>query len=487
MRYISIDLIKPGMIIARTIFDESYRVLVGAGTPLSEIIVNKLREKGFSGIYINDKLSEDIIITETISAELQSKGLKALKELNVDASLDVAKKIAEQLLSSDDISLDMVDLRTFDDYTYRHCINVCVLSTIIGIGLGMNKNDLIDLSVAALLHDLGKLLIDPTILNKPGRLTDEEFDLIRQHSTVSYEYIKDHYAISSTTKAAVLYHHENEDGSGYPCQKKGNEVHIFAKIIHVADVYDALTSNRTYKKAYAVSEVVEYLLGGCDILFNREIVDVFLKSVPVFPKGTTISLSDGRTALVVENTDNPLRPKIRFDDGTNLNLNEDMSCQNLTISPVAQVELNFLDDMDIDHSILNKARTNQPLSGTILVVGLSLKEADQLDFILEHHYELLQIETAAQAMLYLYQNPLPHLILLDVELADASGIEIARAIRQEISTDVPLIFLSDCPNRETVLQCKEVQARDYIIKPFQPTYIKERISLALGIQIKQQN
>ncbi|MBR6755404.1 MAG: response regulator [Peptococcaceae bacterium] len=484
MRYISLDLVEPGTPVARTIFDEQFRVLVGVGTPLTEIIIEKLRDKGYAGVYINDKLSEDIIIHETISTELKNRGVKSLKELNIDASLEVAKRITEQLLSSSDINLDIIDLRNFNDYTYHHSVNVCVLSTIIGIRLGLSEADLIDLSIAALLHDLGKLFIVPEILNKPDKLTDEEYAIIRQHPIASYEYIKDHYAISSTSKIATLYHHENEDGSGYPEGKKGDELHIFSKIIHVADIYDALTSTRPYKKAYAISEVVEYLMGGCDVLFNREIVEVFLKSVPLYPKGTMVRLSDNRSALIVANSDNPLRPIIRFEDGTDLNLNEDLSCQNLTIKPDVTVMLDFAEDIDLDPTILRTMLNKRPRFGTILVVDPSLNDADKLDRILERRFNLVMVENSHQALTYLRQNDLPDLIMMETDLPDCSGIETAKIIRQQVESKLPIIFLSRNANRDTVLKAKEINVKDFIIKPFQPAYIRKQIALALGVVIQ---
>ena len=301
MRYVMINEATPGMKLAKNIYDLASRVLISEHQELTEEYIEKLRYRGYSGFYIEDEYSEGIEIDDAISMELRNRGVDALCRNDIDETLDVAKDIVGEILGKDAISLDMIDLRTFDDYTYRHSVNVAVLAVIIGMSMEMDEVKLQQLCVAAIFHDLGKMRIDTTILNKPARLTKEEFKVIKNHPQLSVDMLKERWNVSSASRVGILFHHENEDGSGYPNGLEGEEIHIFAKIIHVADVYDALTSKRPYKDPYTPSEAIEYLMGGCNILFNTEIVQSFLKSVPVYPKGSKVVLSDGREGIIFEN------------------------------------------------------------------------------------------------------------------------------------------------------------------------------------------
>lgn len=332
MRYVTIEKIEPGMILAKSVYNEADHILLGAASVLNEDYIEKLTTRGFQGLYIDDEISSGIDIEETISVELRNRGVKSLQECNIDESLEVAQGIVDQIINSKTISLDLVDLRTFDDYTFRHSVNVAVLSTVIGIGMSLSHQDLLELCAAAIFHDLGKLRIPDEILNKPARLTPEEYEVMKQHPVYSYELIKGRWDISAKTKVGVLHHHENEDGSGYPNGLESSQIYLFAKIIHVADVYDALTAKRPYKQPYALSEAAEYLMAGYGTMFDKDVVDAFLKFVPIYPKGMEVTLSDGRKGIIVENTAHTLRPVIRLMDGTEIDLNDGTRYCNITLS-----------------------------------------------------------------------------------------------------------------------------------------------------------
>lgn len=178
--------------------------------------IEKLKEYGFDGMYINDELSDGIEIEPIISTALRSKGLSCVRRLDVDGCKQVAMDIVREIMEKGVLSLDMTDLRSYDDYTFAHSVNVAILSCVIGIGMRMKEEELLILVTAGLLHDLGKLSIPQDILNKPGRLTHEEYDVMNSHSKLSYELIRERWDLSAFIKTAVLYHHENVDGSGYP-------------------------------------------------------------------------------------------------------------------------------------------------------------------------------------------------------------------------------------------------------------------------------
>ncbi len=332
MRYIETGKVEPGMILGKGIYDFSDRILLADGKMLTEELINRLAELGYAGIYIEDELSKDIRIQGAISTELRNAAVRSLQELNLEKALEFAEKIVDQILEAKTVSLDLMDMRSFDDYTYRHSVNVAVLSTVIAMGMGYGREDLIDLCVSAVFHDMGKMLIDKDILNKPGKLNPQEFEIMKQHPQLSYDMLAEKWNIPARVRMGALCHHENEDGSGYPKGLTGEKIHPFAKIIHVTDVYDALSSKRPYKEACSFSEALEYLMGGCGTMFDKKVVEAFLNYVPIYPKGSMVELSDGREALVVENYPrNLLRPQLRLTDGTTLDLLKGRENWNLTI------------------------------------------------------------------------------------------------------------------------------------------------------------
>ena len=223
MRYINIEKVESGMVLAKEVFDDDGRVLLAANTILTKEYIIRLSIRGYQGVYIEDELSRGIQIDEVISIELRNEGAKAVKEGNIDSLKSIAKDIVSQLLEKDkSISLDIKDLRTYDNYTYKHSVNVAVISTIIGIYLSYDEESLYELCLAALMHDIGKTKIDPGIINKPGRLSMMEYRIVQEHARYSYDILDENYLISARTKQAVLHHHENEDGTGYPDRLVGD-------------------------------------------------------------------------------------------------------------------------------------------------------------------------------------------------------------------------------------------------------------------------
>lgn len=475
MRFITIDQAKSGMMLAKSIYDYETRTLLREGRLLSDDIIARIAQRGYPGIYIEDELSKDIEIQDVISTELRNHAVETLVQLNLDEAVDVAERIVEQLLGAKTVSLDMIDLRTFDDYTYRHSVNVAVLSTVIGMGMGYSNADLVDLCSAAIFHDLGKLSIDKEILNKPGKLTPEENELVRRHAQISYDILKEKWNIPSRVKVAVLSHHENEDGSGYPNGLTGENIHPFAKIIHVADVYDALSSDRAYKQAYSCAESLEYLMGGGGTMFDVDVVKAFMEYVPVYPKGINVCLSDGRQAIVSENhLGNPLRPVIRFFDGTELDLSSPDTDRSLTIINQANAQV-----IDVDEMMrIEEERKNRNLKN-ILVVDDMVTSIRSVKSVLDKYYKITAVRSGQEALEYLKKSR-PNLILMDVLMPNMSGIQTVQKIRQQFPSNIPVVFMSSAADAQTVLACRDVHADDYIVKPFKPEYMKERIAMVLG-------
>ena len=324
MRYINMNHAEPGMIVGKSIYNDDGHVLVNYRVTLTEKLIKRMKDKGLKGLYIEDSLSDDIEVENLITDGLEIKAAQALREMDIDAAMDVAGEITDELSLQGDISVNLVSLRTISDYTYKHSVNVAVLSVLTGMGLGFKKPMLRELAAAGLLHDIGKINIPPETMEKAGPLTEEEYELIKKHSEFGYEKIKNNISISSKTKMGVYMHHENYNGTGYPMGLSGDQIYLFAKIIHIADVYDAITSERVYKKAQSPGEAVEFLMKNSGTMFQPGFVKAFITYIPVYPKGRNVVLSDGSTAVVVENRQHhTLYPVVRrLSDGKTIDLSE---------------------------------------------------------------------------------------------------------------------------------------------------------------------
>ncbi len=475
MRYVTLRETRPGMRLAYDLYDSFGRTLVGSSCELTDVYIEKLREYGVGGVYITDRLSEDIEVENIISPELRREGLACIRVCDIDRCHDIAKRMVSEILGKCVVSLDMADLRTYDDYTYAHSVNVAVICCVIGVGMELPEEDLLGLVTAALLHDLGKLSIPPEILNKPGRLTPEEYQVMKSHATVSYELLKERWDVSAQVKSAVLFHHENVDGSGYPQGLEGHEQTLFTKILHVADVYDALVSKRPYKNPYSPYEASEYLMGACGIMFDQTVVDILLRYVPLYPKGTAVILSDGRTGIIYENAGvHNLRPIIRLFDGTLLDMTEKQNLS-LTLSTGRQNEMIPTEDAEESR----KEMLREWKRYRIMAVDDMKTNLQMIRGILDSLYDVTLIKSGSQALHYLEKNPYPDLILMDIDMPEMDGIETARRIQKLTGHAVPILFVTALCDRETVMMCRSMDAAGYIVRPYKPVYIKSEIKRIL--------
>lgn len=315
MRYIPRNCIKPQAELAKPVLGPAGEILLHPGVKMTEKYIERLEKLGIGGAYVNDPISEDLEIVGAVSDELRAHAVKSISSLYSGVSqnsgrnpraeyreiLQTAEQIVDEIISKGETMLNIFDLKVYDSYTFFHCVNVTVLSVVIGIGMGLERDTLVDLAYAALFHDIGKVFISPSIINKPGRLTDEEFAIVKKHPADGYEYIKKRYLTPELTARGVLDHHERIDGTGYPEWKRGTEITEFGRIIAIADVYDALVSDRPYRAGLFAVEAIEYIQGGSGKLFDFNMVQAFSRKVALFPVGTCVSLSNGDIGLVMEN------------------------------------------------------------------------------------------------------------------------------------------------------------------------------------------
>lgn len=483
MRYIPIEGVKPGMVLGYEIFDDSGHVLIPKGVMLTEQYLDRLKSLHFDGIYINDFITNDIVVEPLISPALRAECMIYVSTGDVDGCKEAASSIVEEILAKDVISFDLMDLRTFDNYTYAHSVNVAVLACVVGIGMNFSEEELKDLVIAGLLHDIGKLQIPQEIMNKPTRLTREEYEVIKTHPMLSYRFIAPRIDISSEVKTAVLSHHENEDGTGYPNGTEGNSHNIFTKILHVVDNYDALVSKRPYKEPYYPFDAAEYLMGGCGFLFDQKVVETFLHYVPFYAKGTQVELSDGRVGIIADNTgDHNLRPVVKLLNGTMVDLYEAQN-MNLTIGIAKdEREARMLRSEQERDKMLGRPESRYVKKPRVMVVDDMITNLQAIRTILEDECEITLLKGGQQAIRYIksLEGDYPDLILMDINMPEINGIDAAERIMKITRSEIPIAFVSAVCDRETVLKCKTLDTAGFIARPYKPGYVRSEVKRILS-------
>lgn len=359
MRFVPTLFLREGMIVGRRLYGNNGQLLVAQNTIIKKSYIKKIKKLGLSGVYINDSISEEIQVRDVIRDDLRQgtvvriksifkdlEGSKGVCDKKFKGMNDMLDKIISNILENKNLMVNMIDLKTFDDYTFYHSVNVAILSLVIGAALNLNRRELYKLGIGALLHDIGKVFIKKEILNKNDKLTEDEYEIIKGHSKLGYKYLKENKQVPVASYIGALQHHERFDGKGYPNGSYGKKISLYGRIISIADVYDALTSDRTYRKALLPAEAMEYIMANGGSMFDTDIVKIFIKKVAPYPIGTCVKLSNNMTAIVVENhEDFGLRPTLKiFKDEKDLdikpfyiNLKDDISNQNITIVSVANI------------------------------------------------------------------------------------------------------------------------------------------------------
>jgi len=226
--------------------------------------------------------------------------------------IQIGEKVCSIINDSKSLSLNLSKLKVCDEYTYRHSVDVGTMAAILAKALGESDSFVKDITVVGLLHDIGKEEIPNEILNKPGKLTATEFELIKTHPVRGYRLLAKSPDLTEEMRQAILNHHENIDGSGYPRNLSGDQIGKMAQIISIVDVYDALVTARPYKRAYAPAEAIEIMFTMSN-KFNLKYFKAFLTIVNIYPNGSTIKLSNGEEGVVVrQNKAYPLRPVIKI-------------------------------------------------------------------------------------------------------------------------------------------------------------------------------
>lgn len=342
-RYVRTRSLKEEMIIDQSIVDRAGRILIARNTMLDSYHIMSLIKMGVPGLYIregeDDELVEtsggNAVVAPAVQKEIDKKTVQDRAKVKLSESVkarvaegiqylyndtasesftSTTKNITNDLMKAisdnDAIAVDISTLKISDEYTFKHSVDVATMAMIVGKKHGLSDKEVYELGISGLLHDVGKSKIPNEILNKAAKLTDEEFAMMKQHSIFGYGILKEKADLSNSIKLGVLQHHEKMNSKGYPMGVASDKINLFARIISVADIYDALVTERPYKKPFTPRDAVEMIMSMTEEL-DINVMRSFLESVILYPVGTDVELSIGEKARVIEN--NPkyvLRPKV---------------------------------------------------------------------------------------------------------------------------------------------------------------------------------
>ncbi|MBQ4282626.1 MAG: HD-GYP domain-containing protein [Lachnospira sp.] len=357
------------MKIDQSIIDGTGRILLAKGTPLDEYYIDALKKMNIMGVYIREgvddpnvhimdekpyfnepipvetaKKIEELTVRDRAKLKITQSVKKRVAEgvsylySNTDSPdfLNATHTVTEDLMKAiddnDALAFDIGMLKVSDEYTFKHSVDVATISMIVAKKMGMSKREVYDVGVTGLLHDIGKSKIPNEVLNKPGKLDDKEFSIMKQHTILGYKLLEKNKGVNDKIRMGVLQHHEKINGRGYPSCLFEHEIGEYAKILSVADIYDALVTERPYKAAFTQRDAVEMIMAMTHEL-DINVMKNFLKSVILYPVNSIVQLSNGEYAKVVQNYENYiLRPKVvGLKTGKVYDLAYDLSCANIII------------------------------------------------------------------------------------------------------------------------------------------------------------
>ncbi|MDR1669042.1 MAG: HD-GYP domain-containing protein [Oscillospiraceae bacterium] len=336
---LGIEDLQPGMVLEKDLYSSRGDLLAPAGTLLTE---EKFKSLLRIGVYILAHKKVPINTIGSIPAEKKEefntfvhsyvekekevgKCLQQIgngENIELEKTFELTDHILTRLNNKNDVFLYLNFIKDFDDHTYSHCSNVSLLCNIFGRWMGYETAQIMELTVAGLLHDVGKMGIPLEVLNKTGKLTPEEFAIVKNHSVIGYRLIQQQ-RIPQSVKLAVLQHHEKMDGSGYPFGIRSSQIGVYGKIVSICDIYDAMTSMRSYHQRRCPFDVIHTFETGLYGELDTELLFLFLNNIAFVYLNSSVILSDGREAEVIFIFEKkPSRPMVKLADGSILNLSE---------------------------------------------------------------------------------------------------------------------------------------------------------------------
>ncbi len=326
----------PGMVVASDIITLSNQLIIAANTTLTDFLIEQLKTNSISEVNVVGPITSVPSGNESYSEKItHSKNFRVFKEkfsdnteilhgamddLLSDKPVDTKKLIAQtgDMIPARATSIEIFDMihnmRSYDDSTYAHCMNVALICHVMAGWLHLSKEDSEVLVLAGLLHDIGKIGIPDEVIKKPGKLTPEEFNIMKSHSQKGFDILK-HQNLDERVKLTALQHHERCDGSGYPNGLSAVEITEFAKLVAIADVYDAMTSARVYRKGLCPFKVISIFEEEGLQKYDPQYILTFLERIGSSYMNNNVRLSDGQVGEVVMiNRNNLSRPMIKIGD-----------------------------------------------------------------------------------------------------------------------------------------------------------------------------
>ncbi len=311
MRKIPVSKLQSGMILGKSLYSANGNILLSAGCELNPSYAKRLQALGFPTVIVIDSYCRDIEFPDIVSDRTRIDGIVTLRRAfeearkynKVDTKLikDLVNRLADEVLQNRQLLFEFPDVRSYDSYLFAHCLNVCILSLRIGMALNYNEVQLRDLGVGAVMHDVGSMYVDPKVVEKPGRLSPEEFSQIQQHSIKGFNLLRDQKDVNLLSAHVAFQHHERIDGTGYPRALKNTDICEFARIVAIADFFDALTSERKHRKAYSNSKAVEMIKEEAGMKTDNLLTELFLKNVAMYSTGSLLELNSGEIGVVISN------------------------------------------------------------------------------------------------------------------------------------------------------------------------------------------
>lgn len=308
---VRIDFLKEGSVLAGDTFDEDNNFLFKGYTVFTKEIIEGLKLKGIKNIYYTPAISVDDTIESFRgrSRDMMEIVLDSIKN-NVKLNIGTAKKLVDDIydkINRLEISfLPLMKLREYDDYTYTHSVNVGILSMTLAKKFQLDDEKIKEIGLGAFFHDVGKLMIPKEILNKSSALSDEEFKMMKDHPLKGYTFLKQYNEMPELSLDVVCHHHEYYNGKGYPESIDDSKLTLGAKIAAICDVYDALTSERPYKRAFTPREAITTIMQKSGSHFNPVFVSKFIRDItplvqnePLLPLGSAVVLNTGEVAQIV--------------------------------------------------------------------------------------------------------------------------------------------------------------------------------------------
>jgi len=331
LRIVPIYRVKPGMRLGRSVQDQDGRLIITAGITLNERLLTLLERQGYTALYIADKIG-DVELPELVSLQTKQEVIRSIAQFieiealharrlslslapghlrplsgrnmiskaRYDVSLNMlkaAEMLVREIISRKEVLIGMVDIKSLHDYSFGHSVQVALNALVVGRILGYDRRELRVLGAGALLHDIGKTVISPSVWMKPGDLTHEEFARVRDHPEAGFEILR-RTSLGLMPAHTAYQHHERWDGSGYPRGLASDKIIGLARVTAVCDVFDAMTSDRPYKKAQHPMEALSFIVSNSGILFDPRVVEAFSRVAAPFPVATGVILSTDETAVV---------------------------------------------------------------------------------------------------------------------------------------------------------------------------------------------